>query len=54
MSQNRWLGNEKDNGFEIRVRTGWKDDETELLLNEVKKSGGKKTSVKSRFFQGCR
>jgi hypothetical protein len=41
-------GNEKDS-FEIRVRTGWKDEETELLLNEVKKAEEKNLPLKAVF-----
>lgn len=48
MSQNI-ASNEKENGFEIRVRTGWKDEETELLLNEVKKAEEKKLPLKAVF-----
>jgi hypothetical protein len=40
--------NEKD-GFEIRVRTGWKDEETELLLSEVKKAEEKNLPLKAVF-----
>lgn len=44
-------GIEKDNGFEIRLRTGWKDDETQLLLNEVKKAEEKKLPLKAVFLK---
>ncbi len=47
MSQSM-AGNEKDS-FEIRVRTGWKDEETELLLNEVKKAEEKNLPLKAVF-----
>lgn len=44
-------GIEKDNGFEIRLRTGWKDEETQLLLNEVKKAEEKKLPLKAVFLK---
>jgi hypothetical protein len=44
-------GAEKDNGFEIRLRTGWKDEETQLLLNEVKKAEERKLPLKAVFMK---
>ena len=48
MSQST-ASSEKENSFEIRVRTGWKDEETELLLNEVKMAEDNKLPLKAVF-----
>ncbi len=43
--------NEKENNFEIRARSGWKYEETDLLLKEVKIAEERKLPLKSVFLK---